>query len=98
MYGVLPALTLGSLGKARGFVAGDMFVGGLFEGRAGEEHAVGVGKLGGRAASQLDLLRDEVRPLRRQVAPQATDGRVQRRSLAANSMSMTAASSPVSQS
>ena len=37
-----------------------------------------AGKLGGRPASQLDQLRDEVRPLRRQVASQAADGRVQR--------------------
>ena len=47
--------------KRDGFVAGDPFVGGLFQAEAGEEHSLGVGKLCRRAAAEFDLLQQQMR-------------------------------------
>ena len=65
-------------GEACGFVGGDPFVGGLFEADAGEEHSVGVGELCRRAAAQLDLLEQQMRLGRGEIAAQAGDGGVKR--------------------
>ena len=72
----------GSLGfETGGFVAGDPFVGRLFQAEACEEQSFGVRKLCGRAAAEVDLLEEQVRSSWRKSIAESGNGGMDRRGI-----------------